>query len=53
MQKELKYRIIMFKLAGHQTWRITTEASFKDVKNVTEKKTIVIDRLSGNVVVVK
>lgn len=52
MAKEMKYRFVMFKLKGHETWRVTAESSFlgDHVLEVTEKKIIEIDRMTGKVV---
>lgn len=54
MEKELKYRFIMFKLKGHETWRVVDARSKNkelDPKNITAKKVIEIDRLTGVVIV--
>lgn len=50
-KKPLEYAIVMFKIKGHSTWRITNKTSFKDVPmaNVTETKEIKIDRVSGKI----
>ncbi len=53
MKKELKYRIRMFKIDGHQTWRITMEQSFPVNVKVTNEKVIEIDRLTGKIKVIE
>lgn len=54
-KKPLVYTLVMFKLEGHQTWRINTEASLsKETKmKVTEKKFIIIDRITGEIIIKK
>lgn len=44
----------MFKLKGHETWRVVDARSKNkelDPKNITAKKVIEIDRLTGVVIV--
>lgn len=50
VEKNPKYKIILFKLKDHQTWRMTTEGHLENIKpEITETKTIWIDRLTGEV----
>jgi ribosomal protein L16 Arg81 hydroxylase len=47
---DLKYTVVLFKLKGHSTWRMTQSlVDFKNIKNVTEKKFIEIDRITGKI----
>lgn len=44
-----KYRLIIFKIEGHEKWRLTTEKSIKQVKGVTHAKMLEIDRNTGQI----
>ncbi len=50
-KKELVYKIMLFTLKDHTTWRMTTESAFNVMNktNVTASKVIIIDRLNGEV----
>lgn len=49
-KKELKYFIRMFKLEGHQTWRITMEPNLDNIKGkIIEKKVVEINRITGEI----
>jgi hypothetical protein len=43
------YKVVMFKLKGHQTWRISMDSGMMGVKNITEQKIIEIDVITGEV----
>lgn len=53
-KREMKYFLTVFKIEGHQTWRASLSSDkngFKDTveehAKVTEKKTIIVDRITG------
>lgn len=50
LPKELKYKIYIFKIKDHRTWRaLIGDENMKQVKHVTEKKVIEINRLTGEI----
>lgn len=53
-KKELAYYIVLFKIEGHETWRLTQDASFKNEHaqgtKITEVKKFRVDRLTGEIV---
>lgn len=49
--KPLVYEIVMFKMKGHRTWRMTQIGAFVDSENVTDKKLMTVDRITGEVTI--
>lgn len=61
MEKDLAYYLTLYKLEGHETWRVVLGRDKdyfeqKEIKNwgpnvkITEKNVIRIDRLSGTII---
>lgn len=51
--KDLTYEFVLFKIKGHETWRLNNVASMKDINPdiITEQKKMVVDRITGEVTV--
>lgn len=53
MADDLFYKLILFKIKGHRTWRVTNYNDFQKsilkTAQVTHAKMIQIDRLSGDI----
>lgn len=51
LPEDLIYTFVVFKLIGHTTWRICDGKSFKDIKTAFDEKYILIDRLTGEIII--
>lgn len=50
-KKEPTYQLTIFKLIGHNDWKVTLERNPTNlIPKIAEKKVILIDRLTGEIV---
>lgn len=47
--EDMIYKFVVFKLEGHNTWRMCDEKSFREIKNALEPKYILVDRITGKI----